>query len=360
MSSPAPIQAQYGAVTGELTAEVALSIVVPAYKSAASLPLLAAALADVLPTIAATYELVIVEDGAGDGTWAVIRDLARKYPWVHGITLARNAGQHAALLCGIVRSRGDLIITMDDDLQHPPTLLPVLLKALTPDIDLVYGYPRREPHVWWRNLGSILVKRALAMSTGQRDADRTSALRVFRGNLRDGFRHHRGGSISIDVHLAWATSRRAFVAVEFAERTHGKSTYTLRKLALYALELITGYTVWPLRLASGLGLCATFFGVLILVFALINWLVRTSPTPGFTFLASIIAIFSGIQLFCLGIIGEYLARMYRRSIEIQTYSVRDEIGCLRAPGTVGFPEPAVPAPVAAPTGVPTHTSVPTP
>jgi undecaprenyl-phosphate 4-deoxy-4-formamido-L-arabinose transferase len=324
-------------------ADVDLSVVVPAYRSAKTLPALVAGLAETLPTLAATYELIIVEDCAGDDTWAAVRGLAQAHPWVRGVTLARNAGQHAALLCGIVRSRGALIATMDDDLQHPPALLAELKAALTPDTDVVYGHPRRERHSWWRNLGSVLVKRALVLSTGWRDTDRTSALRLFRGHLREGFRHHRGGAVSVDVLLAWQTTRRAFVAVDFAERAHGRSSYTLRKLVMYAVELITGYTVWPLRLASALGLLATVFGIGILAFALVNWLVRTAPPPGFTFLASIIAIFSGAQLFCLGIIGEYLARMYRRSLELPTFSVREEVG---GPVRDAAPPPPSPAPAA--------------
>lgn len=304
---------------------IQLSVVVPVFRSSASLPHLIAALEEALPRLAPTWEVILVEDCSGDGTWEVLAGLARGRPWLRAVALARNAGQHAALLCGIQRSRGDLIVTMDDDLQHPPAAIAALLAALGPDIDVVYGHPRIERHGWWRDLGSVAVKRALAATTGQRDADRTSAFRLLRGQLRDAFLAYRGASVSIDVVLAWRTSRRAFVELDFVPRAHGRSTYTLYKLVRHAVEMVTGYSVWPLRLASALGLLATVFGVGILAYALINWMVRTSP-PGFTFLASIIAIFSGVQLFCLGIIGEYLARMYRRSLDCPAYAVREELG----------------------------------
>ena len=302
-----------------------LSIVVPAYRSAASLPHLAAALGEILPTIASSYELIIVDDCGGDGTWEVIRDLAVRYTWVRGFALARNSGQHNALLCGILTARHDLIVTMDDDLQHPPALIGCLLASLNDDIDVVYGYPLAERHGLWRDFASRLTKRALALASGNRDVHRTSALRLFRGRLREGFARYRATAVSIDVLLSWETGRMAYVPVQFAPRPYGTSTYTVPKLMAHALNMITGFTVWPLRLASWFGFLFMLLGFAVALFALVNWLLRGSAVPGFAFLASTIAVFAGVQLFCLGLIGEYLARMYHRTLDRPPYTVRESV-----------------------------------
>lgn len=308
-----------------MSAQSTLSVVVPAYRSAASLPHLLAALAKFLPTVANTFEVVVVDDCGGGGTWEVIRDLANTYPWVRGFALARNSGQHNALLCGILAARHDLIVTMDDDLQHPPALIGDLLAALRDDIDVVYGYPLIERHGLWRDLASRLTKRALALASGNRDVHRTSALRLFRGRLREGFARYRATAVSIDVLLSWETGRMTYVPVQFAPRPYGTSTYTVRALMAHALNMITGYTVWPLRLASWFGFLFMALGFAVALFALVNWLVRGSAVPGFAFLASTVAVFAGVQLFCLGLIGEYLARMYHRTLDRPPYTVRESV-----------------------------------
>ena len=300
-----------------------LSIVVPVYRSAASLAELHRRLARVFVDRAEEFEIILVEDCGGDNSWEVIRSLAQSDVRVRGIRLNRNYGQHNALLAGIRAARGDWIVTMDDDLQHPPEQIPMLLAKLREGFDVVYGPPAREQHGLLRDLASQITKMALQGAMGVEVARQISALRAFRTNLRDAFADYRSPSVSIDVLLTWATTSFAAVPVSHEPRKYGHSGYTVRQLLRHAINMMTGFSTLPLRLASVLGFAFGLFGLAILAYVVGRYLVDGSNVPGFPFLASIIAIFSGVQLFALGIIGEYLARMHFRTMERPAYTVRE-------------------------------------
>jgi glycosyltransferase involved in cell wall biosynthesis len=309
-------------------ARPSISAVVPAYNSQLSLRELARRLKVVLDEAAGDYELVIVDDASRDATWRVIEELARDYSWVRGVHLMRNYGQHNAVLCGIRLARHDLIVTLDDDLQHPPEEIPKLLEQLTPEIDVVYGAPAHETHGLWRDLGSQVTKIALQSAMGATIARKAGPFRLFRTRLRDAFAAYNGPYVSIDVLLTWATTRFAAVAVRHDKRTLGTSNYTFRKLVVHALNMITGFSTLPLQVSSVIGFFFTVFGTVAFAFVLVRYLMEGGGVPGFSFLASMIAIFSGAQLFSLGIIGEYLARMHARSMQHPTYSVRETTGAV--------------------------------
>lgn len=301
-----------------------LSVVVPVYNSEQSLPELVRALASTLPTLADTYELILVNDGSRDGSWRVVEALSREYPWVRGFDLMRNYGQHNALLCGIRHARYELIATLDDDLQHPPSELRPLLDKLNEGYDVVYGTPQKQQHGFLRDMASEVTKLALQGSMGVDVARNVSAFRVFRTALRGGFADYRGSFINIDVLLTWSTTRFAAIPVRHEERKFGTSNYTFRKLVTHALNMITGFSVLPLQFASLIGFFFTFFGIVVFVYVVGRYLIQGGVVPGFPFLASIIAIFSGAQLFAIGIIGEYLARMHFRLLDKPSYVVRGE------------------------------------
>jgi undecaprenyl-phosphate 4-deoxy-4-formamido-L-arabinose transferase len=217
----------------------------------------------------------------------------------------------------------DVIVTMDDDLQHPPEEIPKLLATLEQGWDLVYGKPAKVRQSPWRNLASTLVRKALAGAIGRRPASFVSAFRVFRTSIRQVFADYHGPFVSIDVLLSWGTSRVTGLPVKHAPRRSGASSYTFWKLLGHAADMMTGFSSWPLRFASFVGFGLTLFGVGVLVYVIGRFLIVGRSVPGFPFLASIIAIFSGAQLFALGIIGEYLLRMHFRSMERPVYVVRE-------------------------------------
>ena len=301
-----------------------ISVIIPVYNSADIVHLVIESLAQVLPTLTPNFEAILVEDGSPDASWEAVAGLARKYPWVRGIRMMRNYGQHNALLCGIRQARYDIIVTMDDDMQHPAEELPRMIAELTPDVDVVYGSPEEERHGVLRDLASQVTKLVLQSTMGAETARNISAYRVFRTVLRQAFIDFHGPYVNLDVLLTWATRRFKRLLVPHRDRAKGTSNYTLRKLITHTFNMVTGFSTLPLQIASMVGFILTVFGALLLFYLIvIRVLIFQYEVPGFTFLASMISIFAGTQLFILGIIGEYLARMHFRLMDKPAYVVRE-------------------------------------
>jgi glycosyltransferase involved in cell wall biosynthesis len=298
-----------------------ISVVTPVYNGEASIGELCRRLAEVLPRISAQHEVILVNDGSRDRSWETISELSSRSPMVRGLNLMRNYGQHNALLCGIRAAKYDLVVTMDDDLQHSPEEIPRLLARLDEGFDVVYGAPEAEQNGLMRALASRITRLALRAAIGREVAKNVSAFRAFRTELREAFARYESPFVSIDVLLTWATNRFAAVRVPFNRRHSGSSNYTFTKLVRHALDMMTGFSTAPLQLASLTGFGCTLLGIGVLVYVVGRYFLEGS-VPGFPFLASMIAIFSGAQLFALGVIGEYLARMHFRTMNRPAYAIR--------------------------------------
>ena len=301
-----------------------ISVVTPVYNGEASIAELCQRLGEVLPRVSTLHEIILVNDGSRDRSWERIAELSSRSPVVRGLNLMRNYGQHNALLCGIRAAKYEVIVTMDDDLQHQPEDIPRLLAQLDEGFDVVYATPEREQHSFWRAIASRITRLALRSAGGPEVAKNVSAFRVFRTELRDAFARYEAPFVSIDVLLTWATNRFAAVSVPFKRRHSGSSNYTFTKLVRHALDMMTGFSTVPLQLASLIGFGCTLFGIGVLVYVVGRYFLEGS-IPGFPFLASMIAIFSGAQLFALGVIGEYLARMHFRTMNRPAYAIRDVV-----------------------------------
>jgi undecaprenyl-phosphate 4-deoxy-4-formamido-L-arabinose transferase len=301
-----------------------ISLIVPVYNSEKSLEQLTEKLMEVLPTITSDFEILMINDGSHDNSWQVIKTLMQKNPKIIGTNLMRNYGQHNALLCGIRQARYEFIVTLDDDLQHDPALIPTLLDKLYEGNEVVYGSPVEEKHSIFRVLASEITKSMLSTVMNAKSARHVSAFRVFYTYLRDAFANYQGPSVSLDVLLTWGTSKFWYVEIPHYKREIGKSNYTFRKLMVHALNLVTGFSTIPLRLATGIGFLFLFFGIIIFLYVMIRYFIQGGVVPGFTFLTCVIVIFSGVQLFTLGIMGEYMARMHFRLMDKPTYTVKPE------------------------------------
>lgn len=308
-----------------MTAKYTCSVVIPVYNSLTSLPTLIQQLVKVMPDISTEHEIILVNDGSQDQSWQKIQELCTEYSCIRAFDLMRNYGQHNALLCGIRQARYQIIVTMDDDLQHPPEEISKLLSKLDEGYDVVYGAPDTEKHNLWRNLTSKMIKAILKKAMKVEAAQKVSAFRAFRSEIRQAFSNYQGSFVSIDVLLSWGTTRFSHINVAHNKRQFGTSTYTFRKLLTHAFTLITGFSILPLQLASILGFVSMLFGFIILIYVVIRYFNSGGSVPGFTFLASTIAIFSGVQLFTIGIIGEYLGRLFTRSLDHPTYTIRSEV-----------------------------------
>jgi len=312
-----------------------VSVVVPVYNGERTLDELTQRTAAALG--GQDFEIVFVNDGSSDRSWRKISALAAEDERVRGLNLSRNYGQHNATLAGVRVARFPVTVTIDDDLQNPPEEIPRLLAGLDDEeIDVVYGLPKERKHGFWRNISTWLTKLIMRAAVGGDLSGKVSGFRAFRTELRESFAFFRGPYVILDVLLSWSTNRYAVVEVQHEARAVGASTYSFGQLAGTALTWLTAFSTRPLRLASIIGIVSFLFGLGVLVLVLLAYFIRGNPVPGFPFLASIIAIFSGAQLLTLGIIGEYMARVHVRVTERPAYDVREVVGAgAKAPQHAG-------------------------
>ncbi|MET8157042.1 glycosyltransferase family 2 protein [Sphaerisporangium sp. NPDC005289] len=306
---------------------MSVSVVIPCYRSARVLPTLVARLLPVLREVSVRHEVILVVDGSPDDTWRTAADLAARFDVVRAIHLSRNYGQHNALVAGIREAAFDVVVTMDDDLQHLPEQIPQLLAALEGDrLDLVYGVPHKEEHGLLRSLASRSVKAAMALALGVRTARAISAFRAFRTPLREGFHDLSGPHASLDVAFSWATTRVGSVKVHMNERGHGRSAYTPRLLVRHAMNMLLGYSTTPLRVASYLGFLVGVIGLLLGGSVLWSFIAGDTTVAGFTTIASMVALFSAAQLMSIGVLGEYVGRIHGSGMGRPTYVIRERAG----------------------------------
>lgn len=303
-----------------------ITVVIPCYRTPGTLDLVCSELLRHVAPLADEFELILVDDGSPDDTWERIVKVVDAHNWVRGIRLARNYGQHNALLAGLRAASHSVVVTMDDDLQNPPIEVPRLIAALDDDTDLVYGTPKAETQTAFRNLASVGTKRLMSKLLGPEVNPKMSAFRVFRRRLLPSTQITNDPYVSIDVLLGWATTNVAVIQVEFDRRKSGTSGYSMGKLIRHTLNMVTGYSIRPLRLVSGLGFAISTFGFALLLYTLTRYAIEPSDVEGFTFLATGLTLFSGVQLLSLGVVGEYLARIHFRTMGRPAYAVRDEIG----------------------------------
>ena len=301
-----------------------ISAVIPVYNSEASLEELYARLTAALRGAARDFEIILVDDGSSDCSWDAIAGLALKDKRVRGFRLYRNFGQHNAILCGIRAAAKEAVVTLDDDLQNPPEEIPELVRKLEEGFDVVYGSPASRHHGAMRNASQWIAKVILQRTLGAEIAGSVSPFRAFDAELAKAFAGYGGAFVSVDVLLSWCASRYAVVSVRHDPRKKGASNYTVKKLFNHMFNMMTGFSILPLQLASMVGFIFTLFGMFVLGYVLVRYMINGVVVPGFAFLASIIAIFSGAQMFALGIIGEYLARMYFRSMGRPPFMVREK------------------------------------
>jgi undecaprenyl-phosphate 4-deoxy-4-formamido-L-arabinose transferase len=255
--------------------------------------------------------MVLVDDCSNDGSWETIKILKQKYPEeITAIKLARNSGQHNATLCGLHHGYADFVITIDDDLQiAPEEILKLIARYAETEADLVYGLFSQKKHSHIRNAGSRIVNKFFhyfANTSGN-----GSSFRLVSGGLAEKLKNVNQKYLLLDEVLSWYTSSVANVTVEHADRKAGRSGYSTFKLVLLTLNYIINYTVLPLRLMTYLGI---FGSIICLVLSIIYIYQKLSYDVELGFTSLIVAIFfsTSLILFCLGIIGEYISRLYSK------------------------------------------------
>lgn len=296
---------------------IRISVVVPVYGGSAALPELRERVARVMAAAGWRHELILVDDRGQTEAWPVIKSLAERHADVVGLRLGRNFGQHAATICGIANARGEFVVTMDDDLEHPPEAIPALLAACDDEHPLVYGIFAQRTHAGYRNFSSELMRRTLKRAFPDMNEDYTS-FRAIRRPLARRLPEFGFARPYIDGMLSWMTLSVRTVQVAHGERRHGESTYTLRKLVSHATNIFVSFSQLPLRVASYCGAGLAIASFLYLLYIVWGRLRGTITNPGYTSLMSVVLLACGIQLLILGVLGEYVGRLmgaaYRKPV----------------------------------------------
>lgn len=285
-----------------------VTVLVPALNAERTIVELVDRLREVLGASHWTYEIVLIDDGSRDASWDLMSELSGRHPEVRAIRLARNFGQHNALLCGIGAARMDAIVTIDDDLQHPPSEVLLLLEALTPDLDLVYGRAERYRHGVLRRMSMATMKYVLERWFRVPFARSTTSFRVFRTSLREAFDVSPGRVFSLDAMLVATTTRVSSTVVAHEPRRHGRSRHTLSSLMHHVTDTIAGTSLSPLFFASLIGSLSVLAGLVGCAVVSVDLALGGSVSPLWV-LAGPAAILWGTTLVALGLLGSYAARI---------------------------------------------------
>ena len=298
-----------------------ISIVVPVFNSANTLEPLFERIEGSLTAAGKTFEVIFVFDGGAETAWKALIKLKKAHPdHITAIRLARNFGQHNATLCGLSFAKAPLIVTIDDDLQTPPeAIMDLVERQKESGADVVYGVYPKQKHGLFRNLASKAFKKIYSyLSKGLEGG---SSFRLIKRTLAEDIQRINHTHIFIDQLLSWYTDDFAFVEVTHYKREDGKSGYTTWKLFKMAFNVFLSYTDLPLRLVTLTGVFSSLLSI-ILGTAFIIQRLSVGAQIGFTALISAIFFTSGVILLSLGILGEYISRIYQSRLEKPAYTIK--------------------------------------
>ena len=303
-----------------------VSIVVPVYCGAPTVPELVARLSE---TLRAHYdlEIVLVDDGSPDNSAQVCRELAASHPWVRVVLLSRNFSEHNAVMAGLRHTSGEYVVIMDDDLQNPPGETTKLIDELKKGFDVVYSRYEAKRHNWFRNLGSRFNDRvANVMLHKPKDLYLCSFKAMNRFVVNEVIKYD-GPFPYIDGLILRTTRNIGVATVEHLAREVGQSNYTLRKLIRLWVNMFTSFSILPLRVASLLGLLVAGVGVVAAIWFAVERMFNPNLPVGWASVGVSIMLLSGVQLFALGMLGEYLGRMFLKIGGEPQFVVRETLNC---------------------------------
>lgn len=280
----------------------------------------------VLDSIGQDYEILLVDDGSSDDTWSRIRDQHEKDPRISGLSFSRNFGHQMALFAGMNQAKGKIVVTMDGDLQHPPSLIPEMYALLKQGYDIV-NTRRRDPHTtgWFKKWSSRQYYRLLNLLSDIQIEEGSSDFRMMSRKALDAYldipervRFTRGL-------VNWIGFRQISIPYEADTRRSGTTKYSLKKMVTFGLNGITSFSSRPLRISFYSGIFLSGLGFLYALFALVGYL-RGSTIPGWTSILLSVLVIGGVVLINLGIIGEYIARIFEEVKARPPYFIRESLG----------------------------------
>ena len=271
------------------------------------------------------YEIILVNDKSADSSWKKIKEIANNQKNVIGINLSKNFGQHNALMAGIKNSRGDFLITMDDDLQHPPNYIMEIINKLNQGFDVCYTKYENNKYSFFKKLGSAINDKVANIVLDKPKNIYLSSYRGIKRNIINELKKFDGPYVYLDGIILNVTSNIGSINIKHNKRLKGNSGYSFKKLFSLWLKVFTNSSIFPLRMASVTGFIITivslFFAVLLIIFKIKN----PEIPQGWTSVATFIFFFSGVQLLALGIIGEYIGRIFINLNQKPQYIIREQI-----------------------------------
>ena len=293
-----------------LFARVKVSVVIPVFNEAGLLEELCERLTRVMEQCEPHYELVFVDDGSTDGSYERLKKLRETDERVKVIRFTRNFGQQAAVLAGFRNSAGPVMVQIDSDLQNPPEEIPKLLAAMTDDVDLVTTVVKKRKDGLLRVVGSRLLMRLGRLISGNRFQLNLSSFRALRRSVLEKIETCTDRSRYLAVLMSWMAVPTVEIEVEHHQRPSGDTKYPFFNLVRLAWDMVTGYSNMPLRLVTYLGIAGSCLGFLLTAFLLYQRFVNGILVDGLVVMCAVFAFFAGVQLFSIGILGEYLGRVY--------------------------------------------------
>lgn len=301
------------------------SIVVPVYRSADILPRLVEEVRVALTPLTRpdAFELLLVCDASPDNSWSVVQSLSTRYPFVRGIHLRINSGQHNATMAGLRHARGRRVVIMDDDLQHPPSAIPLLISELDRGFDVCYTRYRHRRHALWKIVGSKINDWAASLLLKKPKGLYLSSFKAMDAAIAREVVKYDGPYAYVDGLILDVTRRITSVEIDHHARAAGEGNYDLRRSLSLWLKMATSFSVFPLRLLSIGGTVLAVFSAVMLVFVVIAKLLDPTLPAGWTSLMATILLVAGLQMIGLGLIGEYLGRVYLKINHKPQYVIRE-------------------------------------
>jgi undecaprenyl-phosphate 4-deoxy-4-formamido-L-arabinose transferase len=304
---------------------ITVSIVVPVYRSEAILPFLVAKVQEAMSELSLSYELILVNDVSPDASWEAIKRLAREYPFIRGICLSKNVGQHNATMAGLSQVRGEVVIVMDDDLQHPPQAIATLVNSIRSGYDVCYTRYANRQHAAWKKIGSWFSDRVATVLLHKPAGLYLSSFKALHRRVTDEVIKYDGPYAYVDGLILDVTRNIDVQTIEHQARFSGEGNYNLRRSVSLWLMMATNFSVVPLRVATVLGLSITALSIIVGIVIIARKLYHPELASGWTSLIVATLFVGGIQTFCLGLLGEYLGRAYLKINKKPQFVIREKI-----------------------------------
>ncbi len=303
---------------------IVLSIVVPVYRSMDVLSELVIQIGQALSgsEFSNSFEVILVNDCSPDKSWLIIEELAKENQCVRGISLRKNAGQHNATMAGLRFSRGDIIIVMDDDLQHPPSALVQLARSISAGSDVCYTRYRGRQHAAWKRWGSKLNDWAAAVVLKKPRGLYLSSFKALSRDIAEIILQYDGPYTYIDGLILNATGAISTIDIDHQKRWSGEGNYNLKRSVSLWLKMATGSSIYPLRVATIAGFLVAIGSLFVLGYVVAEKIIHPEMQPGWASLIAAILFIGGLQMIFLGILGEYIGRIYVRVNNMPQFLVR--------------------------------------